>query len=250
LDIRNRGQIIKTLVIALLGLYLTTASAANVNYRTIFGQCPSRSAGTFAIKLAKIFEEKQSLRALKMTIIKDKLAEKNFISEYSINHNPFTRELEFKLNCPKPLMKVQVYQGAGYEYYDAILADNGELLDPTYEVLLRKENKLTFDLPHLALPVGEMEKEVQKNIATLVTMMNEDFKRYLSEIVVNNEKEMTMILSVDGHASTVFMGNALWEEKLVKLKKIIDYMSEKNRMPSIINLSNNKKVVVKFSDKS
>jgi hypothetical protein len=67
---------------------------------------------------------------------------------------------------------------------------------------------------------------------------------------VNNEKEMTMIMSVDGHSSTVFMGNNLWEEKLVKLKKIIDYMSEKNRMPSIINLSNFKKVVVKFSDKS
>jgi len=203
----------------------------------------------FAIKLAKLFEEKNSLRALKMTILKDKLDSRHFISEYSITHNPFKQELEFKLNCPKPLMKVQVYKGTGYEYYDAILAENGELLDPTYEVLLRKENKLNFELPHLALPVGEMEKHVQKSIASLVSLMNEDFKRYLSEIVVNENKEMTMIMSVNGQASTIFMGDTQWEEKLSKLKKITEYMSEKNRMPAIINLTNSKKVVVKFNDK-
>ena len=62
---------------------------------------------------------------------------------------------------------------------------------------------------------------------------------------------MTVILSIDGHPSSVFMGSDLWDEKMVKLQKIVNYVaSEKMKVPAIINLTNLKKIVVKFSDKS
>ena len=47
-------------------------------------------------------------------------------------------------------MKVQIYKDNGDEYYTAILVDNGKLVDPTYEVLLRTEKKLKKKLPSMA----------------------------------------------------------------------------------------------------
>ncbi len=196
----------------------------------------------------KEFEKNQSLRDVKLLILKDKLEEKHFISEYRIEYNPIGKQLNFDFDCPEPLMKVQVYKDSGMESYEAILVSNGKLYDPTYEVLLRSEKKLTRDLPYLALPVGEMDAEIQGKITALINKMEPEFQLKLSEVIVSESKDLTIILSVKNRPSSVFMGNTDWDEKLTKLDKIVNYMEGKNKIPTIINLTNAKKVVVKFND--
>lgn len=220
-----------------------------LKYRTSFGKCPSRAAGTLTLQLVKAFERNQSLRDVKIKIVKEKLNEKHFLSDYKVQYNPHKKILHFKFDCPEPLMKVQVYKSNGLESYDAILVDNGLLFDPTYEVLLRGEKKLTHDLPFLALPVGDMDKKVQNQITKIVKKMPKKFRLKLSEVILNDSKELTIILSVKGHPSSVFLGNKEWGDKVVKLQKIVKYMETNGKVPAIINLTNLKKVVVKFNDK-
>jgi hypothetical protein len=146
-------------------------------------------------------------------------------------------------------MKVEIYKDEGLDSYEAILVDNGELFDPTYEVLLRNEKKLKKDLPSLALPVGEIDKKIQIKLSELIKSMNASTREELSEIIIGEDLEMTMILSVYGRPSSVFLGQNSWGKKLKKLNRILSYMKKKNKIPAIINLTNLKKVVVKFNDK-
>ncbi len=53
-----------------------------VKYRSSFGYCPSRTAGTLTLKLVKTFEENRSLKAVKEKIINDNLLDEHFISDY------------------------------------------------------------------------------------------------------------------------------------------------------------------------
>jgi len=219
-----------------------------VKYRTSFGSCPSRTAGTLTLQLIKVFERSHSLRDMKVKIVKEKLKDKYFISDYKINYDPLRDQLNFKFGCPEPLMKVQIFKKGGLESYEAILVETGELFDPTYEVLLRAENKLTKPLPFLALPVEEMDKKLQKQVADLVTKMDFKVRRKLSEVILDENKELTMILSSKNRASSVFLGKEDWNGKVKKLEKIVSYMGKKRKVPTIINLTNAKKVVVKFND--
>lgn len=241
-------------IFSLVAHSLTFASVSSsqmnqeIKYRTNFGQCPSRAAGTLTLLLMKEFEKKQSLKDVKDLIIKDRLTEKHFISEYAIDYNPLQKMMSFDFDCPAPLMKVQIYKTSGVDSYEAILVDNGKLFDPTYEVLLRQEKKILKNLPYLALPVGEMDEEIQFGITELVNQMDVNFRAKLSEVIVNESKDLTIILSVQGRPSSVFMGKDLWSEKLEKLDKIVSYMESNKKVPAIINLTNDKKVVVKFNE--
>jgi hypothetical protein len=218
-------------------------------YKTSFGQCPSRTVGSLALRLIKVFEKEGSLRSMKKEIIDHDLDEKHFISEYKIDYNPLEGSVHFKFECPEPLMKVQIYKENGSDSYEAILAENGELLDPTYEVLLRAENRLTGELPFLAIPVGEMDKDFQLKITEMVKNLKPQFRKRLSEVILDTNNELTIILSIKGNPSSVFLGDQFWDNKLEKLIKIVDYMESKERIPAVINLTNLEKIVVKFSDK-
>jgi hypothetical protein len=219
-----------------------------ITYRTAFGKCPSRSAGTFTLQLIKAFEQGESLKDVKTKIVKDKLNEKYFISSYNIAYDPLRRFIKFSFECPEPLMKVQLYKENGMESYEAILVEDGKLVDPTYEILLRSEKKIDNELPFLALPIKEMNENVKIEIADLVKSMTPEFRKNLSEVIINEKKDLTIILSVNNRPSSVFMGKEDWETKIEKLLKIVGYMSKKKRIPSVINLTNAKKVVVKFNE--
>jgi hypothetical protein len=212
-------------------------------YRTSFGMCPSRTAGSFALQLMKIFDEVNSLKLLKERITKEKLDKKHYISNYKINFNPLS------FDCPKPLMKVQLYKENGLESYEAILVDSGELIDPTYEVLLRTEKKLKKALPFLALPVKKMNEEIQKQLTDLIKNMDPIVSRSISEVILGEKKNLTIILSLRGTPSSVFLGTENWSEKVQKMERVVKYLDKKRKIPAIINLTNSKKVVVKFSDK-
>ena len=125
--------------------------------------------------------------------------------------------------------------------------DSGRLVDPTYEVLLKGEDKLKHPLPYLAIPVGEMDHKVQARIAKMVKKMSPSFKQKLSEIILQLDKELTIILSIDQNPSSVFLGDKNWEGKIAKLERVVNFMQEKQRIPTIINLTNSDKVVVKFN---
>ena len=229
--------------------FISIVQASELTYRSYLGKCPTRPAGMMALQVVKTFDESQSLRAVKQKIIDEKWSDKYFVSDYKILFDPYSKVLTLNFNCPEPLMKVQIYKTGGTDSYEAILVDNGQLYDPTYEELLRSEKKLVRPLPYLAMPVGEMEDHVQKDLTSLVKEMRPELRKKLSEVILNDSKELTIILSISGHTSSVFLGPDDWKEKMVKLDKIVNYMELKEKIPGIINLTNTKKVVVKFKDK-
>lgn len=218
-----------------------------IKYRTSFGSCPSRSAGQMTLKMIRIFEETASLRKVKERILQNNLDERHFVSDYKVSYDPLKKMLYFKLDCPKPLMKVQIYKENGIDSYEAILVDSGELFDPTYEVLLRTEKKLKDPLPYLAIPVGELEANIQNQITRMVDGLGDDFRRKISEVILNDKGDLTVILSLRGNPSSVFLGSDQWSEKADQLKRIVKYMESNKKIPAIINLTNSKKVVVKFN---
>ena len=225
-----------------------SVTSKKVRYKTVFGDCPSRSAGSLALRLMKTFEATKSLKDLKKQIIDEKLDRKYFLSDYKIKYDPVKKSIKFNFECPKPLMKVQVYKETENDSYEAILVQNGKLFDPTYEILLKEDKKLTGVLPSLALPVELLDKSVQNDISALIESGGAPLISKLSEVILDKEGSLTMILSLKGRPSSVFMGDGDWGEKIKKLKKIIGYMESQNKIPAVINLINSKKVVVKFSD--
>lgn len=227
-------------------LFASNRLAKKVDYKTYFGECPTNVAGKLTLELVKAFEETNSLRSVKELIVKNKLADKYFLSEYQIAYDPIKNRIKFNYNCPAPVMKVQIYKDNGDEFYTAILADNGKLLDPTYEVLLRSEKILTKKLPHLAIPVKALDSKLHEDITRLVAKMDNSFRKKISEVIVNENSELTIILSVQNRPSSAFLGKDYWSEKVRKLEKIISFMKKKKRIPTVINLTNTKKVVVKF----
>jgi hypothetical protein len=86
-------------------------------------------------------------------------------------------------------------------------------------------------------------------LARFIKAMDRDLRRTISEMILSQNDDLTIVFSLGGKATSVFMGSDLWEEKLTKLTKIVGFVLEKKRYPTSINLVNAKKVVVKFSDK-
>ena len=221
-----------------------------VRYQTTFGNCPSRNVGKLTLKLIKVFEKNRSLREVKQLIVIGKLDKKHFLSDYNIRYNPLKNNLRLDFVCPEPLMKVQIYKENGVDSYEAILVEGGKLFDPTYEVLLREDKKLKTELPFLALPVSELNTELKVQIAHLVERLNPKFRQIIAEVIFNEDKDLTFILSINNLPSSVFFGKNEWEEKLTKLIRIVNYLGERKKIPAVINLTNQQKVVVKFNDKS
>lgn len=219
-----------------------------IHYRTMFGQCPSKVVGRLTLSLIKEFEKNKSLFDVKKKIVDEKLDEKYYLSSYKVEYDPLQKMIKFNYDCPKALMKVQIYKKDGDEFYTAILVDNGKLYDPTYEVLLRAEKKITKELPHLAVPADLINSKVHKKLTSLLNHLNNSFVNRISEVILNEKEELTIILSIGRKPSSAFLGKDYWTEKIEKLDSIVNYMAKKKTIPSVINLTNSKKVVVKFPD--
>ncbi len=242
-------KIILLLLISKISLSWSAYPQPVINYKTNFGNCPSRTAGALTLAMVKVFEENKSLKSLKENIIQEKLMEKYYLSDYRVSYDPLEKMLRLNFECPRPLMKVQIYKNNGVDSYEAILVDNAQLFEPSYLTVLKEENKLKKNIPSLALPVGNFEIETRRSIASLVNNMEEDLKKNLSELILNELNELTIILSIGDRPSSVFMGPDEWDFKVSKLEKIIKFLEAKKRVPSVINLTNTKKIVVKFGDK-
>ena len=247
----NRKIVLSVLlfILAMLGSVSAKNFSQQIKYRTTFGYCPSRAVGSLVLDLVKTFEEQGSLRSIKTKILDGELDKKNFISRYAVSYDPLKGQLGFTFECPKPLMKVQIYKEEGIGPYEAILVENGKLYDASYEDLLRSEKKLDHDLVHLAIPVGDMDERAQTEITDLVLSVENEFRKNISEIILAEDGDLTIILSILGHPSSVFIGNSGWSEKVDKLQRLVGYIKRKRKVPTIINLLNSEKVVVKFNDK-
>lgn len=221
----------------------------NISYKTYLGECPTKSSGMLAVILMKEFEKNYSLRDVKEKILTEKLDEKYFLSDYRISYNPVIKTLKINFECSAPIAKIQVYRSNGQEHYSAILAENAKIYEPQYEILMRLEKKLNNPLPHVALTMEQVESSITKDLSRFILLIDSDLRNRVSEIIVNKNSELTMILAMNGKATTVFLGADMWEEKLTKLSKLVGYVGRNKRYPSSINLINAKKVVVKFSDK-
>lgn len=224
----------------------TSINHNDIKYRTSYGECPSKSAGDFAIIVMKEFERSRSLKQVKEKILTEKLDEKYFLSEYQVGYNPVSRTVRIRLECPEALVKVQVYRENGKEHYSAVMVSNGKLFDPSYEMILKAEKKLKVDLPSLAISVQDLEGEVHENFTRFATRLSVSIRQKISEIIINDNKELTMVFSLGGRTTSVFLGTDFWETKLEKLGKIISYVEKSHKYPSTINLTNAKKVIVKF----
>ncbi|MFI5391677.1 MAG: cell division protein FtsQ/DivIB [Bacteriovoracales bacterium] len=242
-------KIILLLIFSRVSVSWSAYPQPQINYKTSFGNCPSRTAGALTLAMVKIFEDKKSLKSLKENIVQEKLMEKYYLSDYRVSYDPLEKLLRLNFECPRPLMKVQIYKNNGDDSYEAILVDNAQLFEPSYLTVLKEENKLKKNIPSLALPVGNFEIETRRSIAGLVNNMGEDLKKNLSELILNELNELTIILSIGERPSSVFIGPDDWELKVSKLEKIIKFLEAKKRVPSVINLTNTKKIVVKFGDK-
>jgi hypothetical protein len=219
-----------------------------IKYRSYFGECPTKSSGDFAMIIMKEFEKKHSLKDVKERILNEKLDEKHYLSNYRISYNPVIKSLRINLECPEPLAKVQVYKVNGEEHYSAILGSNAKLYEPGYENLMKAEKKLNYNLPLLAISIGQIDGDAPTTLASFIKLMEGDLRKQISEIILSKNNDLTIVFALGGKATSVFMGADLWEEKLTKLAKVVGYVSKNKRYPTSINLVNAKKVVVKFSD--
>jgi hypothetical protein len=220
-----------------------------IKYRTYFGRCPSRVAGALTLSLVREFEKRSLLSDVKKKILNEKLISKHFVSTYEIKFNPVKKFLDIKLDCPLPLMRVQIYKRDGQDSYEALLVDNGKLFDPTYEEILENDKKLQYNLPSLAIPVEKANEKIQNQLVNIIKAMEIGFRKKLSEVILSNDGNLTIILSLGGNPSSAFLGDNEWTLKALKLQKILKFLGARQKTPSVINLTNSKKVVVKFNDR-
>ncbi len=219
-------------------------------YRTFFGRCPSKTVGTLAMNLIKTFDKSNSLGDIKRQLINDNLSKKYFIHSYKIKYDPLKKLMSLSFDCPEPLMKVQVYKENGDHYYSAILVETDEYYDPVYEILLRKDKKINYILPFLAIPVDGIGKEAQQKVVDIIKGLDKKLKKKISEVIINDYNELTIIVSIRGNPSSIFFGKDNWPNKIEKLKKIINYVDKNGKIPVVINFTNNDKVIVKFGNNS
>tara|TARA_X000000950_G_C13808862_1_gene616745 strand:- start:490 stop:1203 length:714 start_codon:yes stop_codon:yes gene_type:complete len=208
--------------------------------------CPSQTAGKLILELAKNFEKNKSLYKLSQKITEEKLDQKYFIKKYSIKYNQFRNEVSYYLECPSALVKVSAINNSGHVVSSSVLVDNGSLYDLTYETLLKSERILKEELPTLAISADVLNENYKSLVTNFFMNLDPLSKQLMSEMIIDEDGKMTIILSHQRRPSSVFLGKDNWKEKQIKLTRMVKYLTKKKGLPKIINMTNLKKVVVKF----
>lgn len=220
----------------------TTKSEINVNFST----CPKKPAGDFVFKTSKVFEsKKKSLKEVKLFIKENRLKEKHFLSDYKITYNPVKKTINYFLECSEPILKVSALDEKGSIAYDIVLSEDGKTHDPSYLVYLNSEDD-RLKVSKAALPISMLTKSNKEEMVLLARRMKNLNKISLRELIYSESGDMTMIIGRDKKITSVFIGRTFWKQKLEKLDKIMSYMDAKNKTPSLINLTDMEKAVIKF----
>lgn len=253
-------MILLFIILKVTSLY---ALGAKTNIQINYGYCSPRLSAELGSHLDDEFQKNHSLYDVKKLILEKNLMANYFLSKYNVAYSPYTKKLKFQFECPFPLVRMNIYKGIELgESYGAILGDDGKLYSLEYEMLLKREGRLVNALPTLAFPYSFMETTTQVKLTEFIKEFPIELRPHVSELILNNKKELMIILSIDEKTSNVYLGEGVegwndeavsglktklaWEEKLLKLKKIASYMQQNHQYFKHINLTNPKKVVVKF----
>ena len=221
-------------------------SKTETKYVIHSGQCPKIHVGKLALSIIKSYDEGKSLLAIKEQMLAEGLVEKYFLKDFHILLNPISKEFQFQFECPRPLLKAQIYDRKLKKSYLGVLGDHGEMMDPSFEVTLRQEKMLDNKLPFMAINWDDLVAKKQIKIVKLLDLFSAKLKSNLSEVILNSEDELTLILKSKSKGVSVFMGDDAWDLKLDKLTKVLNHFEKLDRMPTLVNLASVKKVVVKF----
>jgi uncharacterized protein YqkB len=214
-------------------------------YTLDFNSCPMKSAGDLAILLAREFDQSKSLYKLKRKFIDERYKEIYFLSNYSISYNPIAKKLSFKFECPALIARIQITKENGVNFLGS-LVDTGEVFDPQYEVLLKREKLISSTVPYFAISIKNLNEQKHLSVVKLLKQMNPKIYQQVSEVILNESEELTLILKSKSKATSVLLGKEYWDDKISKLLKIQEHFSQKEKTPLVINLTSNKKVVVRF----
>ena len=242
----------KQLFIGIVFLISNVAQSAipkKIKYKTSFNNCPSQSAGKFAMRVLKTYEDRRSLYDVKSDINDNYLQNKFFIKNYKIEINPLRNTMDIDLKCPKALLRVVLMDNEADGEFQSVLVDGGELFDPTYETLLLGEKKIKTYLPTFAINKKDLSEKRRKEISKLINLLGDENQQKVSEVIFSEQEILTMILSLNKKPVSVFFGDSGFHEKTEKLRRLLKYVDSNNKQPKVINLINLKKVVVKFAHK-
>ena len=222
------------------------AAKNEVSYKIKNYSCPTKVVGDLTLRLMDVFERDQSLKDLKLSIVKNAYESKYFLQDYEIKFNPLEGSLLFTYYCPKPLMKIEIFDSLGIKTFGGTLVSNGEIFKESFLKLLEKESNKELDIPYLSIPHDKINGELTKRIAKLYLSLSDVNKQKVSEIILNSSKELTFIITSSNRVASAFFGQVKWSEKVSKLEKILNHFNASDKLPSLVNLTNSKKVVVKF----
>ncbi|MGB0454894.1 MAG: cell division protein FtsQ/DivIB, partial [Bacteriovoracaceae bacterium] len=225
---------------------LAKKAQKNINYKIKSYQCPKKAVGELTLRLMKVFERHRSLKDIKFAIQKNGYKDKYFVDEYKVSYSPLTKNLRFSFYCSNPLMNIEIYDEFGGKSFQGVLVSSGKVFEKDYLRLINNDRKKDLELPYLSLPAKKLESEMPKQISKLFKALTPKSRAKVSEIILNNDQELTMILMSRKSPTSVFVGKDEWDEKFQKLQKLINYFEQNAQEPQLVNLTNSKKIVVKF----
>ncbi|MDH4467683.1 MAG: cell division protein FtsQ/DivIB [Bacteriovoracaceae bacterium] len=223
-------------------------SKTETKYVIHANQCPKLHVGKLALSIIKDYESGSSLLKIKEKLMSDGSVDKYFLRDYHVDYNPIAHRFHFQFECPRPLLKAQIYDKKLKRSYMGILGDQGEMMDPSFEVILRQEGMLNEKLPYMAINWEDLVAQKQLKVVKLLDLFPKSIRTNLSEVILNSEDELTLILKTKSKGLSVFLGDDSWDIKLDKLTKVLNHFEKLDRMPALVNLASTKKVVVKFTD--
>jgi hypothetical protein len=238
-------------VFSFAALTLTLPIFGNVEkIRTSFGSCPARSAGSFVLKVSKEFDSHHSMIKVKKKILNEELMQRHYISKYNIKFDPVTENLIFNLQCADAVARIQGGKTAGADSYEGILVQGGKIFDPVYEMLLRDSKKLTTDLPVVSVATNEIDEKKLKDISSALESLPADIYKVVSEIILDKNGEVLVIILNEGikQPTSFFMNDRSLITKFEKLTQMVRYFQGQKAQPLVVNMHNEKKVVVKFGN--
>ncbi len=230
-----------------INIYSDGSVFHEIKYKTSFNNCPITSTGELTLNLLSKFRDNKSLFDLKKYIKNEKLEEKYFLKSFDISFNPINDEISFKYHCPNAIAKLQVYKEDGTQSYFAVLSDEGKRVDPNYENVLRSEKILKQALPLVSINHNQITDRKLKDFAKYLNSINSTLYRRISDLIIDEDEKLIVILKNPNHAVTAFLGKDDWQRKSKRLLKSVEYFDEKKKYPRLLKFVNSKKIVVKFS---
>lgn len=237
-------QVLALFYIILAGLSIN-GTLANVQVKTRFGLCPKKDIGELVLNLASQFKKNQSLRQIKKYLLNASEWD-GYLTDYTIEYEPYEKRLVLNFNCAKPILKAQLYRGSKVSSH--VISESGELLSTDYWERYRKEHDKGPSLPSIAAPGEFIQEGGMDTVLDIYSSIKTGKALNLAELIVDSERDLTAIFSYKQKPLTVFMGKDAWKTKVEQFNRITNHLAKTTKRPTVLNLRNSKKIVVKFGD--